>query len=223
MNRAVGIARSRAGRVGLVASVALATVVGLALPAGANTGHVLASQTCQRWSVSVTLDNNASVDHFVEVTTTIPGTTGIVDGHFNTTGNSGTTQIWDANGPAPSSGTVTLTILNPDRSVDSTASASLPEVNGCENTTTTTTQPNTTTTIRESGSTSLVTNTTVSETTATLGAQGGTVTTTTAGPSAATAPGSLPLTGSGTAFPVIFAISSIAAGALLLLRKRSAM
>jgi hypothetical protein len=95
VNRILGIVHGHAGRVGVVAGVAIATIVALALPAGANTGHVTASQTCQGgWSVTVTLDNNTTPDHFVELTTTIPGTTGIVDGHYDTTGNSGPTQIW---------------------------------------------------------------------------------------------------------------------------------
>ena len=127
MNRVVGSLVVVLGRVGLVAGVAVASMVGLALPAGANTGHVFASQSCHDgWTASVTLDNNVTSDHFVEVTSTIPGTTGIVDGHYDTTHNNGTQQIWDASGPAVSSGTVTLTILNPNRSVDSTAHMSLP-------------------------------------------------------------------------------------------------
>ena len=219
--------------------VIVATVIGLALPAGANTGHVFASQTCEAWSTSVTLDNNVAPDHFVEVTTTIPGTTGIVDAHYNTIGNSGTTQIWSASGPAPSTGTVTLTILNPNKTLDSTASASLPNANNCTTTTTTaptttttaatttttaptttttTTAPMTTTSIHEQGSTTIVTTTTSPpRTTTTLGQQGNTPTPTQ--PTSAT--GSLPRTGSGTAFPVLFGLSSLAAGALLLLRRRT--
>ena len=46
----------------------------------------------------MTLDSNVTSDHFVEVTSTIPGTSGIVDGHYNTIGHSGTTQIWTASG-----------------------------------------------------------------------------------------------------------------------------
>ena len=142
MKRVLSIARGRAGRAGLVAGVLVAAVVGLAGPAGANTGHVQASQTCEGWSVTVTLDNNVTSDHFVEVATSIPGTSGIVDAHYTTTGNSGTTQIWSASGATVQSGTVTLTILNPDQSLDSTASASLPAAGDCD---TTTTQVTTTT------------------------------------------------------------------------------
>ena len=149
MKRVVGIARGRAGRVGLVAGVMVAAVIGLAGPAGANTGHVITAQNCQSWSASVTLDSNVTSDHFVEVITTIPGTTGIVDGHYNTIGHSGTTLIWSDSGQAPASGTVTLKILNPNRTLDSQSSQSLPDAANCETTTTqstTTTQPVTTTT-----------------------------------------------------------------------------
>jgi LPXTG-motif cell wall-anchored protein len=221
--------------------VAVAAVVGFAVPAGANTGSVVTSQTCLRWSASVSLNNNVTAGHFVEVTSTIPGTTGIVDGHYDTTGNPGPVQIWHASGPAPSHGTVKLVILKPDRTHDFSTSASLPKVDGCGPTTTTststtstssstststtsttdTTQPNTATTVRETGSTAApVTDTTVSTATVTLGLLGAPATTTTIGPTA-TATGSLPFTGSGTVLPVIFGMSSIAAGALLLLRKRS--
>jgi hypothetical protein len=101
VNRLVGIVQTRAGRVGVVAGVAVAAVVGFAVPAGANTGSVVASQTCLRWSASVSLDHNVTADRFVEVTSTIPGTTGIVDGHYNTTGNSGPVPVWHASGSAP--------------------------------------------------------------------------------------------------------------------------
>jgi LPXTG-motif cell wall-anchored protein len=128
----------------------VAAVIGLAGPAGANTGHVVTAQNCDTWSVSVTLDSNVTSDHFVEITTTIPGTTGMVDGHYNTIGHQGTTQIWSANGQAVTSGTVTLTILNPNRTLDSQSSASLPGASECTTTTTeattTTTYPETTTT-----------------------------------------------------------------------------
>jgi len=143
MNRILGNVRSGAARVGLLIVVVSATVVAFALPAGANTGYVTTSQTCYVWTATVTLNANVTADHFVEVSSTIPGTTGIVDGHYDTKG-SGPQQIWQATGAAPASGTVTLTILNSDRSLDSTASASLPPSAVCP-TTTTTASPTTTT------------------------------------------------------------------------------
>src|SRR5579864_1768217 len=126
MNRILGNVRWGATRVGLVIVVVGAMVVAFALPAAANTGYVTTSQTCYVWTATVWLDTNVSSGHFVEVSSTIPGTTGIVDGHYDTTNNKGPLQIWQAMGAAPSSGTVTLTILNSDRTLDSTASASLP-------------------------------------------------------------------------------------------------
>ena len=171
MNKAFGIARTRAGRVGLVAGVAVATVAGLALPAGANTGHVFATQTCHDgWSAKVTLDNNVSPDHDVVVTSTIPGTKGLTN-TYDTTKNSGQFTIWDASGAAPSSGTVTLTIWNPGhQTIDSQTSQSLPSVGSCSTTstthqTTTTWQPTTTT--HPTTTTSYVTTTTFCPTTTT--------------------------------------------------------
>jgi LPXTG-motif cell wall-anchored protein len=136
MNRILGNVRWGATRVGLVIVVVGAIVVAFALPAGANTGYVTTSQTCYVWSATVTLNANVTPDHLVEVSSTIPGTTGIVDGHYDTKGT-GPQQIWQATGTAPSSGTVTLTILNSDRSLDSTDSASLPPSEECPTTTTT--------------------------------------------------------------------------------------
>jgi LPXTG-motif cell wall-anchored protein len=159
VNRILGNFRSGAARVALVACVATATVAALALPASANTGTVHTAQDCYTWSASVSLNPDVHSDHFVEVTTTIPGTTGIVDGHYNTIGNNGPIQIWHVTGEAPSSGTVTLTILNSDRSVDSTATAKLPPSEVCPTTSTTTTPPPVTVT------TAVETTTTVAPTT----------------------------------------------------------
>jgi len=139
MHRILNNARRTSARVGLITLVVTVTVVAFALPAGANTGFVTTSQTCYEWSASVSLNTNVSSDHFVEVSSTIPGTTGIVDAHFKTTQLSQPLQIWEASGPAPSSGTVTLTILNSDRSLDFTQSASLPASSYCATTTTATT------------------------------------------------------------------------------------
>jgi LPXTG-motif cell wall-anchored protein len=173
MNRILGNVRWGATRVGLVIVVVGAIVVAFALPAGANTGYVTTSQTCYVWTATVTLDANVTADHFVEVSSTIPGTTGIVDGHYNTKGT-GPEQIWQATGAAPSSGTVTLTILNSDRTLDSTDWASLPPSENCPTTTTaptTTVAPTTTTapttTVAPPTTTTVATSTSVSGTTVT--------------------------------------------------------
>jgi LPXTG-motif cell wall-anchored protein len=144
VNQILGNFRSTAARVALVACVAAATVAALAIPAAANTGNVHTAQDCYTWSASVTLNADVHSDHFVEVTSTIPGTTGIVDGHYNTIGNPGPIQIWHVTGEAPSSGTVTLTILDKYRQLDSTATAKLPPSEVCP--TTTTLPPNVVTT-----------------------------------------------------------------------------
>jgi LPXTG-motif cell wall-anchored protein len=100
-----------------------------------------------------------------------------------------------------------------------------------ETTTTSTTVPETTTTIQEQGSTTtsttelhgtttiFTTTTTQPETTTTLREQGGTIPTTTTEP--VTVPGTLPRTGSSSAVIIMFALSCIAAGGLLMIRKRS--
>lgn len=112
----------------MVAALALAA---LAIPftAGLVSGHsgsVVVSQTCQTWSAEVDLANNVTSDRTVVVTTTIPGTIGIAGNHYDTSFG----QIWDASGPAVSSGTVTLTIYNGTK-VEFTASGTLPTPSDC--------------------------------------------------------------------------------------------
>ena len=161
MNRILGNFRSGAARVALVACVATATVAALAIPASANTGTVHTAQDCYTWSASVSLDTNVTPAHDVEVTTTIPGTTGLT-GNFDTTGNTGPQQIWSVHGTAPSHGTVTLTIWNPGhKTIDTQTSASLPPSEVCP--TTTTLPPNVVTTT--TAPPAVVTTTTVAPTT----------------------------------------------------------
>ena len=83
----------------------------------------------------------------------------------------------------------------------------------------TTTVPETTTTFGEQGSTTIVTTTTQPHSTTTLGQQGGPVPTTV---TPVTVPGRLPRTGSGSAFAAMLGMSLVAAGVLLVARKRSA-
>jgi hypothetical protein len=90
-----------------------------------------------------------------------------------------------------------------------------------EETTTTTVPEETTTTLSEQGSTTIFTTTTTQpQSTTTLTGQGGTVPTTT--PAPVTVTGNLPRTGSGVAFPALFALSCIAAGVLLVSSRRRA-
>ena len=92
----------------------------------AHSGGIVVTQTCQSWSASVSLSYNVTSDRLVVVTTTIPGTIGIAGNHYNTSYG----LIWDASGPATSSGTVTLIIYN-GTSVEFTTSASLPTPPSC--------------------------------------------------------------------------------------------
>lgn len=153
--------------------VAVAALAATALPASANTGHVTASQNCTDWSASVTLNHNVTSDRTVNVITTIPGTTGVVGGHFNT--SFGT--IWSDSGSAPATGTVTLNIWNGNH-LEFADSASLPKVYGCVTTTTSTTttteEPTTTTTVAPTTTTS----TTAEPTTTTTAAASSTTTST---------------------------------------------
>lgn len=111
--------------------LAALTLAAFAIPftaavVSAHSGDVVATQTCQSWYVSVSLNHNVTSDRTVVVTTTIPGTTGIGGNHYDTSFG----QIWDASGPAISSGTVTLTIYNGTH-VEFTTSASLPTPSDC--------------------------------------------------------------------------------------------
>ena len=86
--------------------------------------------------------------------------------------------------------------------------------------TTTTTGPQTTTSTEVHGATTIATTTVpATTTTETVSPQGAIAPPTTTVP---VGPGTLPRTGSNTAFPLMFGLSSLVAGALLLLRRRSA-
>jgi len=76
------------------------------VPASANNGTVAVGQNCRTWHASVQLNHNVKPDRRVDVVTTIPGTTGITGGHYNTSFG----EIWSAGGTAPAKGTVTLRI-----------------------------------------------------------------------------------------------------------------
>jgi hypothetical protein len=97
----------------------------------AHSGTVLTSENCSTWSASVTLANNVTSDRFVDVVTTIPGTTGITNGHYDTSKG----LIWDASGPSPAGGKVTLNIYlnsnNKPGALEFTASSSLVPATGC--------------------------------------------------------------------------------------------
>jgi LPXTG-motif cell wall-anchored protein len=195
-------------------------------PASANSGAVSATQNCQTWHVSVSLNHDTQPDRSVDVLTTIPGTTGISGGHYDTSFG----EIWSAGGAAPTSGSVTLNIYFANGQLEFTQTKSLPVPEGCV--TTTTAVPTTTTTIASEGttvpgSTSTSVGSTVpgSTTIVTEGANA----TTTAGPAsvAATTGGTsavgaatLPRTGSGGWGPAVGFASLLGGGAMLLLSRR---
>jgi hypothetical protein len=117
------------GAAGLVA-IGFAGTVSIAT-AYAHSGSVVASETCSSWSASVTLAHNVTIDRFVDVLTTIPGTSGISGGHYDTSNG----LIWTATGAAPSTGTVTLNIYSGKNGVpgarEFTATASIVPAHGC--------------------------------------------------------------------------------------------
>lgn len=98
--------------------------------ATAHSGSVSASENCDSFVVHVYLHNNVTSDRTVNVTTTIPGTTGLTNQHYNTTGASGDTEILTLTGPAPASGSVTLTIKSGSTTED-TESASVSPASDC--------------------------------------------------------------------------------------------
>jgi hypothetical protein len=107
-------------------AAALVALVAAPLVASAHSGNVVASETCTSFTVVVSLDHNVTADRTVDVTTTIPGTTGFTGHHYDT--SFGT--ILTLHGPAPASGTVTLSIFNGSQ-LEFTASGSVHPSEDC--------------------------------------------------------------------------------------------
>jgi LPXTG-motif cell wall-anchored protein len=153
-----------------------------------------------------------------ETTTTVGETTTTV-GETTTTVGETTTTVGETTTTIPET---TTTVGETTTTVPEETTTTVPE----ETTTTlgeqgsTTTVPETTTTFGEQGSTTIVTTTTQPQSTTTLTGQGGTVPPTTVTP--VTVPGRLPRTGSGSAMAAMLGMSLVAAGVLLVARKRSA-
>jgi hypothetical protein len=202
-----------------------------AAPAWANSGAVVATQNCQTWHVSVSLNHDTTPDRSVDVVTTIPGTTGITGGHYNTSFG----EIWSADGAAPTTGTVTLNIYYPDGGLEFTEIKSLPVPEDCATTTSTTAAATTTTmgsttTIATEGTT--VTTGSTATTTPTIAVEGNNASApSTARPTAAMPGGTsavagaeintLPRTGTGNLAPAI-GMTSLLIGAVLLQLSRRA-
>jgi uncharacterized repeat protein (TIGR01451 family) len=117
---------------GVVAALGLGGMASV-VTAYANTGLVTATENCTSWSAAVSLNDNVTSDHTVDVTSTIPGTPNITNGHYTTTGGSVNVLIWNYSGAAPATGTVTLTIYNPNGTLDSSAKGGIAPASGCVN------------------------------------------------------------------------------------------
>ena len=117
---------------GVVAALGLGGMASV-VTAYANTGLVTATENCTSWSAAVYLNDNVTSDHTVDVTSTIPGTPNITNGHYTTTGGSVNVLIWNYSGAAPATGTVTLTIYNPNGTLDSSAKGGIAPASGCVN------------------------------------------------------------------------------------------
>jgi LPXTG-motif cell wall-anchored protein len=150
-----------------------AIVVAFDTPAHANSGEVNASANCEIFEAAVSLHHDVAPDRTVDVLTTIPGTTGISNGHFDQSVG----EIWHASGPtfindAAVTGTVRLNIYKPDGDLEHTSYASIQPPEGCVTTTTTILPTPTSTTIASA------TTSTTTMTVATAGTIQGTTTTT---------------------------------------------
>jgi LPXTG-motif cell wall-anchored protein len=196
-------------------------LVGFAAPAYAHSGDVNALENCETFDVVVTLTHDVTPDRTVEVLTTIPGTTGISNGHYT----EAVGEIWHASGSAfangaPITGTVRLNIYAPNGDLEHTSYASIQPPEGCV--TTTTTIPPTTTSMTIASARASTTTTTIAAT----GTIQGTTTTTrtlTAAPSPTTSIEALaesvqvlPHTG-GSTFPLGVAGIVVAGGGGMLL------
>jgi hypothetical protein len=106
------------------------------MTASAHSGGVTASEDCSTWRATVTLADNVTADRFVDVVTTIPGTTGFTSHHYDSSFG----VIWDRTGAAAASGTVTLNIFKPNTGntgrslLEFTANASIKPATGCTTT-----------------------------------------------------------------------------------------
>jgi len=112
----------------------VAALIAVMMAAGtvsAHTGSIEASKDCQTGQVRVSLNNNVTIDRTVDVVTTIPGTTGISGGHYNTTGNTGSIVIWQASGPQPFEGKVDLYIYNGNHQQEFHASKTVTKEKDC--------------------------------------------------------------------------------------------
>ena len=250
MNRFGGFARSRAGRLGLVAGVAVAAVVGMSAPAFAHNTAVHGTVSCDgdhvvHWQIANYEDQPMTI---VSAVAAIGAQTYPVTGYTSPVANNSYTDAYTTV-PDSVGGTITMTVHTTwaDEFTD-TKSGSVDLVPNCCASTTTTTYATTTTTEAPTTTTEVTTTTAAPTTTTTLAPttttqqrvegsttivttttqaptttlrpQGSTVPTTAAPTTTTTAVTTLPRTGSSTTLPVFFGLGSIATGAALLMVRR---
>lgn len=167
-------------RILVFAGISLGVVGLTAGVAHAHTGSVKVTQDCHTWQAVVELNHNVTADRAVYVTSTIPGTTGLNNQHYNTSYG----EIWGWVGTAVQHGTVTLYIFKPqgnDWVLEYKEAKSLPTPSGCEQetTTSTTTIPATTTSSPTTSTTLTVPPTTVTSAPSTTSSSVSTSTTST--------------------------------------------
>ena len=155
MKRLIGIGRSRTGRVGLVAGLVVATLVGLSAPAFAHHAILSGEMVCANndhvitWSIGNNRDDEAMTIDWAEAT--VNGQTYAVTGYSSPVGFLGTTTATTVV-PGPVQGDITLTVHVTWPTYENTNTTEIPITGGtcgcgCTSTTTsTTTEPTTTTT-----------------------------------------------------------------------------
>jgi LPXTG-motif cell wall-anchored protein len=234
--------------VALAMGIIAAVIMGLALPASAHSATITAQTECVDGAQVITWTiRNSSSGTYLPMT--IVSTTVGIDGDdtpysmvgYTTPVAQGASTTGTTTVPGGVSGTISATVhVSWSDGVTDSDYEAVELTGNCVETTTTTTVPETTTTTVPETTTTTVpettttdvggtttiftTTTTAPETTTTLGEQGSTVptvvdqaTTTTAAPG----PDTLPRTGSSSGFAVFFALSCLAGGALLLIRRRN--
>ena len=188
MKRLIGIGRSRTGRVGLVAGLIVATLVGLSAPAFAHHAILSGEMVCANndhvitWSIGNNRDDEAMTIVWAEAT--VNGQTYAVTGYSSPVGFLGTTTATTVV-PGPVQGDITLTVHVTWPTYENTNTTEIPITGGtcgcgCTSTTTsTTTEPTTTTTEATTTTTTEPTTTTTEPVTTTTEHHCGCSTTTT--------------------------------------------
>ena len=250
MKRVPRVVRSRAGRISIAVAVVAAALVGMAAPAYAHHSVLSGSTECSdgQHVVTWTIRNISGVNLPMSVdsaSATNGGHTYSVTGYANPVPDSATTSATSVL-PGGSTGDVVLHVeASWSDGYNWSGDTSVPLEHNCMSSSTTTTEASTTTTAPTTTTTEAAPTTTVpQETTTSIEIEGSTTvppftvpppvtattvpdtpisgqaTTSTAPPGAVT--GNLPFTGGDMGFPIVFGLSLLGAGALLVARKRRA-